>query len=511
MEPARAFRAERASGARYSWVLLPGALLFAVLRVPSFFEPHWYTDEAGYTTTARAMLHGKVLYTQVWNNKPPLHLWTIAVIVKLFGPTEWALHGLTFVSGLVALAAVAYAATRLLSPVRAVVAVVLGAVALGAPIISSELAIPENFLIAPSGWAGALLLTRVRGGGRWWPVAVGALAAAAIAYQQTAVADAAAFAAVILFTAARPLRSLVIYLATLVLGTAVWLVPSVVLAGASHVAFALVGFYVGFTALAFGNAHTVLPLHVASLLAATGFALAGAYLLRRQPVITWATWFWAIATGLIAGAAQQPFAHYLIPATVPCVLGLASLPLPRPGSWRLRPAAGAAAIVVAAVIASMLASVVGEDSQLYQFRVWDYYLGFASVVRGKESLATWQGGFDWRVGPDENVARWVYAHHLEGSRTVVWSSDSWLYFEADLPLLMPTAPIYNDELGVLGRNGQVARRVAELNPKMIITSSDDTSEFPDIKPLLARRYHHVYQSGVDGIWLRDGTPAGAGP
>ncbi|MBO0703248.1 MAG: hypothetical protein J2P38_09975, partial [Candidatus Dormibacteraeota bacterium] len=351
----------------------------------------------------------------------------------------------------------------------------------------------------------------VGGDGRWWPVAVGALAATAIAYQQTALADAAAFAAIIVFAGARPLRSLLVYLTTLVLGTAIWLVPSLLLAGPSHVAFALVGYYVGFTSIAFANAHTVLPLHVTLLLAATGLALLGAYLLRHRPVITWASWFWAIAVGLITSAAEQPFAHYLIPATVPLVLALASLPLPRPGSWRLRPAAGVAAILGAAVIASMMASIVGEDSQVYQFRVWAYYVGFAHVVTGKESLATWQRGFDWRVGPDQDVARWMYAHHLEGARTVVWSSDSWLYFEADVPLLMPTAPIYNDELGVLGQNGQVARRVAELNPEVIITSSDDTATYPDIKPLLARRYHWVFQSGVDGIYLRNGTTIGRGP
>ncbi|MBO0703635.1 MAG: glycosyltransferase family 39 protein, partial [Candidatus Dormibacteraeota bacterium] len=191
-------------GPRYWWTLLPGALLLAVLRVPSFFEPHWYTDEAGYATTARAMLHGKVLYSQVWNNKPPLHLWTIALVVKLFGPAEWALHGLTLLSGLLALAGLAYAATRLLSPARALAAVVVGGILLGAPIIGNELSLPENFLIAPTAWAGAVLLTRVGGGGRWWPVAVGALAATAIAYQQTALADAAAFAAIIVFAGARP-------------------------------------------------------------------------------------------------------------------------------------------------------------------------------------------------------------------------------------------------------------------------------------------------------------------
>jgi Dolichyl-phosphate-mannose-protein mannosyltransferase len=511
MESAHWREAGGGSGARYWWTLLVGAVLFTVLRVPSFFEPHWYTDEAGYLTTARGMLRGEVLYAQVWNNKPPLQLWTVALLLKAFGSGEWALHGLTYLFGLIALAALAYAASRLLSPVRAVVAVVLGGILLGAPIVGSELIIPENFLIAPTAWAGAVLLTRVRGGGRWWPVAVGALAAAAVAYQQTALADAAAFAAIIVFAAPWPMRSLVVYLTTLVLGTALWLVPSVLLAGFSHVAFALVGFYVGFTTMVLPTTHFGLLLRAALLLSATGLALLGAYLLRSQPVVTWATWFWAIATGLIVGAAQQPYGHYLIPAIVPLALALASVPLPRPRSWRVRPAAGAAAIVGAAVIATMLATIVEQDWMLYQFWVRPYYVGFAGVVTGRESLASWQDGFDVRVASDREVANWIRAHHLQGTRTVVWSSDAWLYLEADLPLLLPTAPIYNDEDALFGENGQTAQHVAQLNPVMIVTATGDLATYPDIKPLLARRYHLVFRSGADSVWLRDGTTVPQGP
>ena len=499
------------SGARYWWTLLLGAVLFTLLRLPSFFEPHWYTDEAGYLTTARGMVDGQLLYVQVWNNKPPLQLWTVALLLKVFGPGEWALHGLTYLFGLIALAALAYAATRLLSPVRSVIAVVLGGVFLGAPFVGNELIIPENFLIAPTAWAGALLLTRVHGGGRWWPVTVGALAAAAIAYQQTALADAAAFGAIIVFAASRPLRSLLVYLITLVLGTALWLVPSVLLAGLSHVAFALVGFYVGFTTMVLPLVDFGLLLRAVLLVPATGLALFGAFLLRRQPVVTWASWFWAIATGLIVGAAQQPYAHYLIPVTVPLALGVASFPLPRPSSWRLRPVAGVTAIAGAALIACVLASVVVGDWMLYEFWVRPYYVGFAGVVTGRESLASWRDAFDVRVASDREVATWIRAHDLDGTRTVVWSSDSWLYLEADLPLLMPTAPIYNDEDALFGQDGQTAQHVAKLNPEMIVTATGDVATYPDIQPLLARRYHRVYRYGVDSVWLRDGTAVPRGP
>ena len=164
-----------------------------LLRIPSFLEPHWYTDEAGYVTTARALLQGKVLYSQIWTNKPPLEIWTVAAVIHFLGTSEVTLHAVTFLTGLLTLLAVAYAANRLLGRRRAVVALVLAAIMLGTPLLDAELILPESLLIAPMAWAGALLLTRVAAPDtrRWplWPVAVGALAAAGIAYQQTALAD----------------------------------------------------------------------------------------------------------------------------------------------------------------------------------------------------------------------------------------------------------------------------------------------------------------------------------
>ncbi len=507
MDRARKFRAESGGSGRYWRTLLPGALIFTVLRVPSFFETGWYSDEAGYATTARALLQGEALYAQIWTNKPPLQPWTVAVVLALVGPKEWGLHILTYLSGLLALAALAYVATRLLSPVRSVVAVLVGAVLLGAPLLATELSVPENLLIAPTAWAGALLLTRVQDGGRWWPVAVGALAATAIAYQQTAVADAAAFAVVILFAARRPGRPLAIYLATVVVLTALWLVPSVVVGGPSRIAFALIGFYIPFTASVLPQGHGGLLRDAALLVVATALALLGAYLLRRQRVVVWASWFWAIATGLVAGAAHQPYGHYLVPAIVPFALALAALPLPSVRAPRMRSVAGVAAILVAVAATSSLASVVRGDWMLQQFWLTPYYRGFAGVVTGRESLSAWQQTFDQRVAATESVTAWVRAHHLEGTRAVVWSADAWPYLTADLQLVLPTAPIYNDEV-LYGQNGPVAERVAELQPEMIITSGYAVIEFPEINPLLRRHYHRVFRSGVDSVWLRDGTAAG---
>ena len=54
-----------------SIILILSIIIFIILRIPSLAEPHWYGDEGVYAGVAYAMENGKVLYTQVWDNKPP--------------------------------------------------------------------------------------------------------------------------------------------------------------------------------------------------------------------------------------------------------------------------------------------------------------------------------------------------------------------------------------------------------------------------------------------------------
>ena len=47
-------------------------VLSIILRIPSFFEPHWYTDTGIYSAIAEALNHNGVLYKTIIDNKPPL-------------------------------------------------------------------------------------------------------------------------------------------------------------------------------------------------------------------------------------------------------------------------------------------------------------------------------------------------------------------------------------------------------------------------------------------------------
>jgi hypothetical protein len=58
-------------------------VLIIILRLPNFFEPYWYGDEAIYLTLGNAMNHGGQLYTTIIDHKTPL-IYYLAMVPNQF-------------------------------------------------------------------------------------------------------------------------------------------------------------------------------------------------------------------------------------------------------------------------------------------------------------------------------------------------------------------------------------------------------------------------------------------
>jgi 4-amino-4-deoxy-L-arabinose transferase-like glycosyltransferase len=498
---------------------IPGLVVLAILRLPSLMEPHWYTDEAGYVNVARELLVGKVLYLQTWNNKPPLMLWTIALEVKLFGSSEVALHVLTFISGAIALAAIVWAAGRLYTPRRALAAGVIAGVILGLPIVDAELALPESLLIAPLSWAGAILLVHIlrpdptgaMGRVPRWPLAAGVLMAAAIAYQQTAVAETSAFFLALLLAPRLLRRDAFLFLGTAVAITLVWLTAAIATAGAGKVAFALAGFYVDYTRKALPTSAAGGVAHFALAIAATALIAAGAIASRRRDRVDWVLMLWAGATLVVTAVAGQQYPHFLAPAVAPLTLLVVGFRMPssswfRRGSRRslVGPGLQGAGLVIAIVMARVagLDWVPVQPSATNSHTLSGYYAGAVAAVFDPAWRTTWLDDFDYRVAGDARVAAWITAHGFSGEPAVVWSYDAWVYALANLQVDMPTPPIYNDEV-LLGYGGPVEQYVAGERPVLIVVDSHAQALFPEIGTLLAGgEYVAEYASSPDTVWVR---------
>jgi len=204
--------------------------------------------------------------------------------------------------------------------------------------------------------------------------------------------------------------------------------------------------------------------------------------------------------------AGQPYPHYLLPSLVPAALALSSLGLRLPARAPSRRRLASAGLILATGLALVGAAPTGLDwppiLAVNNHSLATYYGGAISTLTRGQSLVAYRDQFDYRVSEDSAVAVWIKAHGMDGSSAVVWSADAWLYELNDLQLLLPTPPIYNDEV-LLGNDGPVAQKVADLDPEIVITEGSARRADPEINSVLNDAYQEVGESGSEIVWLRD--------
>jgi len=484
-------------------------LLYALLRTPSLFEPHWYTDEAGYATTAWLSTHGQMLYLTVWNNKPPLLFWIYDLALSWFGTGELGIHLLSTLAGMAALAALWFLLQGRCWGARLWLPLGLAAVLLGLPLLNGDLALPENFLIAPEAWAmvlvwGALEAPRP-GRAVLLAGAAGALFALAILIQQTALGPAAVAALLLLVALPQARwRSTAAMLGSLLLVVGAGLAPYLIWAGPHNVFYYLVLSYQGYTTASLPlSAGGLVPRAVALLLLGLGVAL----IRPGWPRSAWAL-AWLGAELVVYILPNRAYAHFLLPAVIPLCLLLGLLAWP--GWWRSRAAGLRAPLLVAVVLAGALwvdlFAATYPDHSLYSGQVTIQYLPlFGERLAGTISADQYAASYSDDALAERLAVAWVRSHHLEGVSAVVWSADSWAYLLAGLRPVVPTPAIYMDSYWLGG--DQLVRRIERARPELIIVTEDALHSHGPIQPVLQHQYRAVEVSRYGSVWLRDGDSA----
>ncbi|MGH7609607.1 MAG: hypothetical protein ACREOD_06700 [Candidatus Dormibacteria bacterium] len=485
-------------------------LVMALLKLPSLFEPHWYTDEAGYANTAWLMAHGKVLYLTVWNNKPPLLFWIYQVALGGFGSSsELGLHLVSGILELFALGGMWVLARGSLGGRRTWVAMLLGALLLGTPLLNGDLALPESLLIGFTVWAMVAVVAALRAPGRWRALLLagcaGLLLGLACLIQQTAVAD-AFVALLILLLGRRGWELAGTTFGVLVVVIAAAMAPFVAAAGAHNVFFFLVTSYAGYTS---GTLHpslgSVAPRAVAFLL-----VLGGAWWARRWSPERLLVWVWLGVVLLAYIIPNRPYMHFLLPAAPAAALLLARLKLPelrrRPVAAGLRPLPLlAATLLVSGMWAAVLASGLSGGSLFTVKLTAQYYPAFVGRYTGAISPVTYVSLYDQRAVAEHQAVAWVRENGLGGQTAVVWSPDSWAYLLGDLKPILPVPPIYMDQLW-LGTTTLLDRVKAD-RPVVIILTSDSYNQYGPIEPVLRADYTEVQSLDQGQVWIRSDVAA----
>src|SRR3989344_6149693 len=131
--------------------------IFSILRIPSLVEPDWYGDEGIYQVIGMAIRQGKLLYGQIWDNKPPV----LYLIFSIFNGDLFFARLLSLIAGIVALVLIFLLSKRLFGNKKSIyIATASFGILFGLPLLEGNIANAENFMLAPIILAALLLFKK---------------------------------------------------------------------------------------------------------------------------------------------------------------------------------------------------------------------------------------------------------------------------------------------------------------------------------------------------------------
>ncbi|HLD01791.1 MAG TPA: glycosyltransferase family 39 protein, partial [Patescibacteria group bacterium] len=139
------------------WPFLGILTLFILLRIPSLIEPYWYGDEGIYHVIGDALRQGKLLYQDIWDNKPPL----LYLLYALGQSDQFIIHLISLLFGLGSVIVFFALTIKLFTKSSArILSATFYAILFATPFLEGNIANAENFMHLPILLAALFLLTR---------------------------------------------------------------------------------------------------------------------------------------------------------------------------------------------------------------------------------------------------------------------------------------------------------------------------------------------------------------
>jgi hypothetical protein len=142
------------------WFSIFVLFLFFLLRLPSLFEPIWYGDEGIYQVIGNSLNNGKLLYKEIFDNKPPLLYYLYAAVSS----DQFSIRLLSLISGTLSVIAFFLLSQKLFTDKKNIVyaTTLIFALLYGLPILEGNIANAENFMTLPILIAGLLVFNKTR-------------------------------------------------------------------------------------------------------------------------------------------------------------------------------------------------------------------------------------------------------------------------------------------------------------------------------------------------------------
>ncbi len=455
---------------RNFWFLLVASVFFFLLRFPSLFEPYWYGDEGVYQVLGLAMQNGRLLYRDIWDNKPPL----LYIIYSALGSDQFAVRLLSLIFGIGSIIVFFYLSKKIFNSSKiSIFTTSLFVLLFGLPFLEGNIANAENFMLFPILGSAYLLFSlkkdndvKNRAKNIRLTLLSGLLLGIAFLFKIVAIFDFGAFLFFLLFSDESILEHLKnkryrVYEVQKVISFVVGflILPIIVslyflLNGAfsqyiSAIFFSNIGYVV------YGN-DLVVP---QGLLLFKIFLLFlfSYFLFKRRKNINPAVIFvllWFAFSLFNAFFSQRPYSHYLL-VIIPSFCILLGIILEDKKFQKLN------------IALLFLSLILVFNNFTFYAKVLPYYRNFISFVAGEKSVADYQRFFDRITPVDYELSLFVKSHTKPDDSIFIWGNNAQLYKLADK---LPPGK-YTVAYHITGiKNGikETTKDIATRKPKLII-------------------------------------------
>lgn len=396
-----------------AWFLLVASFLFFLLRLPSLFEPYWYGDEGIYQVVGMGMRAGRLLYRDIWDNKPPL----LYIIYAIFGSDQFTIRFVSLLFGLLSLSLFFFLSKKLFKEKKtAYIVTGVFAFLFSTPFLEGNIANAENFMMVPILFAGLLTVGYAHHQKEKTLFFIGFFLCLAFLFKVVALFDFAAFSLFLFFILHKEKNRLY--------NTVHMLLPFFV---AFFLPLLCVGLFFVFTGsfgdffdaafrqnvgyVGYGNVFIVVQgLLYLKLLMLGGFVF---YLFRKRKVFSSVQLFsilWFVFSLFNAFFSHRPYTHYLLVLLPSFVLFGAMV-------WGSR--AGKIVFIITVLLL--------VKNFWFYTKTATYYQNFIDFITNRKSVFSYQKFFDSKTPWDYALASYLSLHLKETDTVFIWGNNAQVY------------------------------------------------------------------------------------
>ena len=454
--------------------------LTLILRIPSFFEPYYYGDEAIYLTLGQGIRQGLTLYSQIFDNKPPLIYFFAAVAGSLF----WFKAILAFWN-LATIVVFSKLAQKVL-PKGVKIATSLFALATTLPLLEGNTVNAELFMVGTSVAAFYLLLSRAAR-----PkilITAGILFGISTLFKVPAAFDVPVIIFYWLITDTKNFKKIIKNSLILASG---FLTPILL----TFVYYFFKGAFPNYFTAAFmqnvgylGSLTPPINIPFTSRVLAVLVGIGTIYFFRKKLSKKFILFgVWTLFSLFAAALSQRPYPHYLIQAAPPAVLLLTMFFTEKTKEQAL------------VVIPLTLIFFIPFFYKYYHYRTIPYYSRFMEFSLGKVNKENYLESFAPATPRNYEVANFLAASSLKTERVFIWDPDSPIIHSLSrrLPPTKFTVPYHVFDYS---SKEDVVVEMSQNPPRFIVLTSKNP--LPEIMDLVHQKYILIAQIEDADIYSR---------